>query len=171
MIVCIVLTVCVVVSSTLAYLVVKTDILSNIFSPTKISFTINGTSITNTSEIPVYARLTVVVTLQSTSDPDVYYGGITLVNGSDYTITESTSPNWSKGSDGYYYYVNMIDESQTITAPTFTATLTNSAKASIPTGYRATVQYLVSGIQATPTDAITDSWGGSVNANGIYTPA
>ena len=172
LIVCIILTVCIAVSSTLAYIVVKTDLLSNIFTPAETSISVNGTTVTNDGEVKVYVRMTPVVTLRSGTDDNIYYGGVSFVEGTDYTISEpDTLTAWEKGSDGYYYCSTPIAKDGSVTVPSFTATLTDAAKDKIPTGYQAVVQYLVSAIQAEPTDAVTESWGGEVDANGSYTPA
>ena len=90
-------------------------------------------------------------------------GNVYSVNptASDYTLALGTS-GWTKGSDGYYYYVAPIAAGDS-TAELF-STITPLVEA--PDGYELRATVLASAVQAEPTDAVTAFWRVTVLANG-----
>lgn len=112
----------------------------------------------NDSSSGAYIRAAISVTWQN-ADGDVYAS--TPVLGTDYTLTRS-STGWLDGKDGYYYWVspvaaggkteNLIDECKT--------------NATAPDGYVLHVEIAAQAIQASPKQAVMDSWGVTVDADG-----
>ncbi|MBQ9099441.1 MAG: hypothetical protein IJY50_08460 [Clostridia bacterium] len=168
MIACISLVTCIAVGSTLAFLVTKTEALQNIFSPSHVSVEVSGTTATNIGETNAYFRMTAVVTVQSTTDPNVYYG-TPFVWGTDYTGSYSNVGDWVLNEDGYFYYPTAVAAGNSVIVPTLNVEIIN-ADFAVPAGYQVVVQYLVTAIQAWPNSAIENAWGGSVS-NGVYTPS
>lgn len=155
------ITLCIVANS-LAYLIDTTDEVENIFQPSSISSsvseTIEGTTkrdvkIQNTGNIDGYIRAMVVVLWKDESGNT--YGAKQPVEGTDYTI-EYAGGNWTKESDGYWYYANVVNQG----AYTENLIQTCSPLGTPPTGYQLSVEIIAEAIQ---TNAITDAWG--------YTPS
>ena len=148
-----------VVGTTLAYVIDKTQSITNVFPPPNIDIEINttGDTIVNTGDIPVYVRAAVVVTWVNTTD------GTTLstmpVEGTDYTITFNTANDWVKGSDSFRYYKSALAANGNAgdTAADLITDITVTAS-NAPEGYRLNVQVLSSAIQATPITAVVSSW-------------
>lgn len=149
------------VGGTLAYLVVKTDVLTNIFNPTKVEVTINDGTITNTGDIPAYVRVAIVATWQK--DGAVYAKTPKLCDcedehldtqDCDYTLDLT---GWVQGSDGFYYCQTAVANGSNKSAPAVTVLNATNAE-----GYTFSIEVLVSAIQATP-EAV-EAWSG-----GLYT--
>ena len=145
-----------IVGSTLAYIFVKTNELNNTFTPGEVEISITGDDITNTGDTDVYVRAAVVVTWVNTTD------GSTLstmpVAGTDYDIdfnkdTDSTN-GWVQGSDSFWYYVDAPLE----VGKTATTLINSITQKTTKDGYTLTVQVLSSAIQATPAEAVVNSW-------------
>lgn len=160
------------VGSTIAYLFMQTDSITNTFTPTSTGITIveenegstkNNVKITNTGEIKAYIRATVVVTWKDTNG-NVY--GKAPVENTDYEVNW-TMKDWVKGSDGFYYYKEPV-ESGDSTGVLLTDCKPVEGKA--PEGYNLSVEILAQAIQAEPTSAVTDAWKVSVDEYGKITP-
>lgn len=166
------------VGSTIAYLFMQTDSITNTFTPTSTGITIveenegstkNNVKITNTGEIKAYIRATVVVTWKDTNGN--VYGKAPVENtdtnsDGDYEVTW-TKNSWVKGSDGFYYYKEPV-ESGDSTGVLLTDCKPVEGKA--PEGYNLSVEILAQAIQAEPTSAVTDAWKVSVDEYGKITP-
>jgi len=148
-----------IVGSTLAYIFVKTNELNNTFTPGEVDISISGSTITNVEDTDVYVRAAVVVTwVNDNGTPDDKTDDVILstmpVEGTDkdYTITYNTDANWVQGSDTFWYYKEPISKDES-------KTLINSVTANTTKdGYTLTVQVLSSAIQATPAEAVVNSW-------------
>lgn len=157
------------VGSTLAYLWDKTPSLENTFEPTyvscKVMETFDGTTksnvyVTNTSNIKAYIRVKVIATWLDENGN--VYGNDTPIEGEDY-VAEYGNALWVKGSDGFFYYTLPV------AAESSTQELIRSLSpiaANIPEGCTVRVQIIASAIQAEPADAVSASWGVTVNENG-----
>lgn len=166
-IICVILISCLAVGSTLAYIVAKTDLLQNIFSPSEVSITVDGRTVTNTGDTDAYVRMIAVVALRSISDPDVYHG-TPFVWGKDYTGSYPSTGEWQlNNSDGYFYYPTPIAPNGTVEVPALNIQV--EPDFTIPDGYKVYVQYLVTGIQANPTIAVVNSWNVIVDGDGKIT--
>ena len=155
------------VSGTLAYILSRTPPIENSFETVQVSCSVeeelNGTTksnvkVKNTSSINAYVRATFIVMWTSEN------GSVTATSpvlGTDYTVAFG-SAKWSKGSDGFYYY------SDVLTPDALTENLINtiSVIGEAPEGYTLSVHVAATAIQATPATVVTDTWGATVNQNG-----
>lgn len=151
----------IVAGTTIAYLYTNTPAITNTFTPTKVTTTIeeDGTTvkenvtITNDGDIDAYVRAAVIVTWKDASG-NVHSKVPTV--GKDYTIEYNTT-HWTLGKDGYWYYKYplppkscswvLIEECKPQTPST------------APEGYHLSVEILASAIQAEPSSAVVDAWG------------
>lgn len=158
----------IVVGTTIAYLYTNTPSITNTFTPTKVTTTIEEkpgkvkeeVKVKNTGEIDAYIRATVIVTWKNAAG-DVY--ATEPVKVTDYTVTYPTDTGWKKGSDGYYYYTEAVPAGKT-TDVLLTECKPIEGKA--PEGYNLSVEILASSIQAEPKDAVKEAWGVNVNDDG-----
>ena len=147
-----------IVGSTLAYIFVKTNELNNTFTPGEVEISITGDDITNTGDTDVYVRAAVVVTWVNTTDGSTL--STTPVAGVDYDVEFNTADGWTKGSDGFWYYTGVVkaaNDGDDDVAPTLITSLTQTDSQK-KDGYTLTVQVLSSAIQATPAEAVVNSW-------------
>ena len=130
------------VSSTLAYIAVKTGSLTNIFHPAAVSveLTQNGNDYTikNVGNVDVYVRVAVVAKQDGQGEVEL-----------DTLVTQFTGDNWEKASDGFWYYTQM---------------LASNAETTFTIAAGSAVQVHASAIQATP-DAVT-AWSRGVASVG-----
>lgn len=150
------------VGSTIAYVVVKTNELTNTFTPPNLDIDLSATSgnaITNTGDIPVYVRAAVVATYVNTAN------GTTLSTTPTVEITPNA--NWVKGNDGFFYYTLPINSDETVNL------ISSMSATSAPDGYELNVQILSTAIQATPITAVTSAWAAvtKVDSSGVLTIA
>ena len=160
---------CAVVGGTVAYLVTATDPVTNTFTPTSSSTSIeeefngkvkNNVKITNTGDVDVYIRAAVVITWQDSSGKVL---GQVPVAGTDYAITWSMADWIGPKSDGYYYYKKPVSEDES-TGVLFTDC--KPLKAAPVEGYTLHVEIISEAIQAEPTTAVTQAWGVTVSTDG-----
>lgn len=158
---------------TLAYVIDKTDPITNTFPTPNIGVDITGDVIKNTGDIPVYVRAAVVANWVM-EDGSIL--ATSPVEGTDYKINFNTT-DWVQGSDGFWYYKTQLgpyasanelmvkDNAQNIDKVTQLTTME---------GATLSVQIISSAIQATPADAVVNSWsavtGIDSNGNLIVTP-
>lgn len=140
------------VGTTIAYIIVKTQDLTNTFVPPIIDINLSGNEIENTGDIPVYVRAAIVPTWISESD------GSTLSQTPTVEITVNSG--WTKGSDGFYYYASPVAADTTV-KPIVTVVPGSSA----PEGYKLNIQVLSAAIQATPAEAVVNSWAAVTGIN------
>lgn len=153
---------------TIAWLTDK-DQVKNTFSPGEVTTTVvenldgntkSNVKIKNTGSVDAWIRATVVITWQD-EDGNVY-GQLPVAN-TDYTIVwswvglenldPSSSGQWVKGSDGFYYWTSPVAP-EGLTGKLIVSCIYNTDKA--PEGYSLTVEVIGSGIQSTPEDAFAD---------------
>ena len=154
------------VTGTLAFLVVKTAELINAFHPGTITLTVNDTNIANSSDsdAAVYIRVAVVVNYQD-GEGNVWREA--AVEGTDYSLS-AVSGDWLKGTDGYYYYKQPVAAGGATADLPVTVTALTPADG-VPSGQSITTIYLATGVQATPTDAVTEAWDVTLDTNGAIT--
>ncbi len=172
------LMICLISAATLAFISTKTEKVDNSFRSGEVTNQVeesfDGTtktdvSVKNTGNTDSYIRAQILVTWMSSDGKKVYAGR--PVEGTDYTISYGNLGNegdWIKSSDGFYYY------SSPVAANASTSILIKEAKvkegASVPEGYRLSVEIVASSIQASPVKAVTESWSSgvsSVDDNGL----
>lgn len=152
------------ISGTLAFLVDKDEPITNTFTPSTITTTVeekfeNGVKsevkIKNTGDTTAWIRAAVVITWQDEAG-NVY--GQAPVEGTDYAITYSTT-DWLTGGDGFYYYTKPVEATKE------TGVLISECKvkegANIPEGYNLCVEIICSGLQYKPASVFNDNWGES----------
>ena len=166
--VCIVLVSVIAVGSTVAFIMAKTGALTNIFSPGEVKIQYNNNTVTNIGDADVYVRMTYVVTLVKSNDPNIYLGSQKFDDQS-YTVDAINMPSdWIEGADGIYYYTGILQKGDALS--TFpTVDITPASGYVIPNGYEMKVQYLFSAIQAKPVDALEiwqNSGGFSIGSDG-----
>lgn len=157
-----VLCLCILSGTTLAYLVTKTDSIGNQFSPGKVSCEVVNTvengkagavSVRNTGSVPAYIRATIVVNWVSSD-------GIVLANApttGDYEINFVTG-NWKKAADGFWYYTSSVEPGESTNVLIGGCNIKSVA----PDGYALSVEVVASAIQASGTEAVVESWDSGV---------
>ena len=148
-----------VVGGTLAFIITKTNALTNIFTPAKVDINIDGNEVENTGDIPVYVRVAVVA---NWVEKDAN-GNVVAIHSTTPTVNIAMSSNWVLGSDGFYYYKLPVAAGDKITP---VENVTSDAAPS--SDYTLQVQVLSSAIQSTPTSAVINVWTAvtGVEANG-----
>ena len=160
------LTACVVIGTTVAYLVDTAGPVKNIFQPTKVECSIDekfeedvktDVKVNNIGDVDAYIRVAIVVTWQD-DDGNVYANAPVL--GTDYTIELNlNNTNWVQNGD-YYYYTKPVAVGGS------TEVLIKECKpveGKTPDGYGLNVEILAEAIQSEPAEAVKESWGVSVN--------
>lgn len=151
-------------SSTLAVLVFKTPPINNSFEAGKIVLTQTDTTITNSEEsnVAVYIRVAIVVNYQDKTDNSIFHEG--AVEGVDYTVLDAQ--NWIRSADGFYYYAIPLQIGDTTSPlPLVSRNLLNEEEHKHE--YAMVSSYVAVAIQANKTEAVVDTWGVSVDENGI----
>ena len=150
----------VMLGSTLAYFIARTDLIKNIFKPSVVDVDLTfdpevgleGNYVNNVGDVPVYARVAVVAT---------------WVNSAGQTYSKAPSieviltEGWEKGSDGFYYLKAPLGAGDS-SCPVKSVTTPTDA----PTGYTLRVQLLASVIQSIPEVAVNEAWGFNVDEDG-----
>lgn len=161
---------CVTVGTTLALLIDITSPVENIFTPSKITTTVEETldgsvkrdvKIKNTGDTTAWIRANVIVTWQLAEGEDAgaVYGKMPVA-GEDYTISDLGS-GWEKAVDGFYYWKSPVAKGAT-TGVMFAEIKPVANKA--PDGYTLHVEIVGSGIQSTPTSVVKTEWSSGVSA-------
>lgn len=160
----------VVVGTTVAYIITKTDDIKNFFTPPALDIvldgaTIDGNIIQNNGDIPVYVRA-VVVFNWATTDGNSVILSTAPVEGTDYTVTYDTA-DWVQGSDGFWYYKKPLaakNETGSSVSPLISSVTQKTTK----NDHVLQIQVLSSAIQAIPADAVVESWSAvtGVDTNG-----
>jgi hypothetical protein len=153
-------------AGTLAYFVDSTDSLDNSFVPVSVSCqptqVSGGIGILNSGEIDAYIRATVVVNwvlLDAEGNATNTYHSSTPVEGIDYQIEFDQTGAWIKHDDGFWYHRTPVGAGAT--TEVLLSGLTRLTEA--PEGYKLSVEVLSTGIQSTPTAAVEEAWGVTVD--------
>ena len=164
LLVAIILLISTAVGATVAFLTTKTEPVENTFEYAKVSCEVTEpddmygrrVQVRNTGTIDAYIRATYVINWLdqdgniAASDPAGY----------SYTLTENPDSSWTKGEDGYFYYMTPVapDDSTPGSLLTCTATYPDNPE------YTLSVEILAEAIQSTPENAVTDAWGVTVSS-------
>lgn len=153
---------CMLVGTTVAYLVANTGSVANSFVPAKLTTEIteefennvkNNVKVKNTGDVDAYIRAAVVVTWQN-DNGEVH--PTAPVEGTDYTVNYPTDTGWVKHTDGFYYYTKALKPNDS------TGVLLTNCKpmeGKTPDDYHLVVEILSSAIQSKPDNAIHEAWG------------
>ena len=149
-----------VIGSTVAFLIDKTAPVENqfayagVFCEVKEDFngsTKQNVQITNTGSTDAYIRATYVVNWLDAQGNIV----ASVPEGYSYTLTENPDSEWTKGNDGYFYYLAPVAPGKSTPGSLLTCTVTRPESPE----YRLSVEILATAIQSTPAKAVTEAWG------------
>ena len=157
-----------VAGGTLAWLTAQ-DSVNNTFTPAHVTCTVeetfNGTEktnvqIKNTSDIPAYIRAYIVVTWKD-ADGNVY-GKLPVAN-TDYTMT--MGPNGWAQKDGYWYCNTAVASGAN--TPVLISNCEVKDNATIPDGYKLSVEIIAEAIQSSPAEAVGTAWGVTISEGSV----
>ena len=149
-----------VAGGTLAWLTANTGPVVNTFTPAHVTCdveeTFNGTtkenvSIKNTGDIPAYIRATYVVNWLDSAGNIV----TSVPEGYSYELQENPNNTWTKGKDGYFYYLTPVAPKDSTHGSLLNCTVTCPENPE----YRLSVEILATAIQSTPAKAVEEAWG------------
>lgn len=159
----------VLVVGTTAYLMSK-DSISNTFVLGEINpeimevFSANNKTkedvyIKNSGNVPTFVRTAVIIQWKDNEGKILYENP---VKNTDYSISFSSSSNWIKSSDGYYYYKNplQVNESTDIL-------IEECIQLQEYIDKKLEVSIITQGIQAEPTNAVREAWNVNITNNTI----
>lgn len=164
------LTVCLSIGTTYAYLLSRSETVTNTFTPGTAGNTIEESfvndekkdvKVTNTGNINAFIRATIVITWQNEKG-EVY--PVLPEAGKDYTISINTNDNeWLVKGDIYYCKTEVAPGASTpVLIKECTQVIDNA-----PKGYGLNVEILSSSIQSLPRSAVQEAWGIYASANGV----
>ena len=155
------------VGSTVAFLIDKTDPVTNTFTYAKVScevtenFTNNkkdNVQVKNTGTIDAYIRATYVVNWVDEQ------GNIAAAVPEDYSysLTENPNSKWIE-KDGYFYYTSPVAPGDSTEGSLLTCTVTSPENSE----YTLSVEILAEAIQSTPDKAVQEAWGVSISQGSV----
>ena len=144
------------VGSTVAFLTTKTKPVENSFEYAKVSCEVTGSQeIINTGTTDAYIRATYVVNWLNKDGSIAPVPQGTIPNGYELSISENPDKAWTKGTDGYFYYLTPV-------APghfTEGGSLVNCSVVYPENAeYILSVEILATAVQSTPANAVTEAW-------------
>ena len=149
-----------VVGTTVAFLITNTGPVENKFAYASVSCAVEETfdgstkekvQIKNTGSTDAYIRATYVVSWVDAQGNIV----ASVPEGYSYTLTENPDSKWTKGNDGYFYYLSPVAPDKSTPGSLLTCTVTHPENPE----YRLSVEILATAIQSTPAKAVTEAWG------------
>lgn len=149
-----------VVGSTVAYLITNTGPVENQFTYAGVSCEVKedfnetekkNVKITNTGSTDAYIRATYVVNWVDAQGNIV----ASVPDGYSYTLTENHDSKWTKGDDGYFYYLKPVAPKASTPGSLLTCKVTYPENPE----YRLSVEILATAIQSTPAKAVEEAWG------------
>lgn len=162
------LTVCLSIGTTYAYLLSRSETVTNTFTPGTVGNTIEESfendvkkdvKVKNPGNINAFIRATFVITWQNNKG-EVY--PVLPVEGTDYAITLNPDNGWFENNGIYYCKTEVAPGASTpVLIKECTQVLANA-----PKGYGLNVEILSSSIQSLPRSAVQEAWGIYASANG-----
>lgn len=162
---------------TLAYVFTRTEPITNVFAPAKVSCRVLETfennvkshvKIQNTGTADAYIRVAIVATWVADKGTDVYAAKPIEGSGQDYTLVfaDDFAQNWLRDANGFYYHKSAVPVQGT-TAQLIKSCTVNGEKT--PAGFHLSVEIVASAIQAFPETAAEEQWhviveGGKIRA-------
>lgn len=162
------LTVCLSIGTTYAYLLSRSETVTNTFTPGTAGNTIDerfdgvlkeNVKVINNGNINAFIRATIVITWQNNND-EVY--PVLPVEGTDYDITLNPENGWLEDNGIYYCKTEVAPNNSTPVLIQSCKQISENA----PEGYGLNVEILSSSIQSLPRSAVTDAWHIYASANG-----
>lgn len=160
------------IGGTIAYIVTKTDSVTNTFEPAKVPIKVDETfekgekkdvKIQNTGNISAFIRAKIVVTWKNT---DGNVSAIKPVENTDYTMTVGTTGWTYNNADGFWYCNTAVAPNGGNTPVLIISCKPETDKA--PDGYDLSVEIIAESIQSEPASAVTEAWGVKIE-NGTVT--
>lgn len=151
------------VCGTLAWLTTRTQAITNTFTPAAPSIVVEETfgnqtksdvKIKNTGEVNSYIRVALIPTWQDDKGNPV--GVPASLSDLNITLNET---DWLNIGDYYYCKTAIVPSEKT-------PVLIQTATVKTPNGYHMNLQILADAIQAEPNDAVTDTWGITLDSSG-----
>ncbi len=152
---------------TVAFLIDKTEPVSNTFTPAFVACEVQEESfdgnvktnvtVKNTGEVESYIRAKIVVTWMSSDGTKVTPK--TPQEGTDYSMTFASNTDWELGADGFWYYRSPVNVSDSTKVLIEECTVVEGAA---PDGFYLSVDILGQAIQSKPTDAVLEKWDSGV---------
>lgn len=168
----------VVVGSTVAYLIDRTNPVVNTFDLTNVDVDIvedfdgqvkEDVQVKNTGDIPAYIRAVVVATWESDTEQgtvgETSVTAETPVEGVDFEIDYNLTDGWVKGDDGFYYYTEPLEPGYCTSNLIDTCTFLTEKD-----GYHLSVDILASAFQAQPSEAVESAWHVTIAPDGTLIP-
>lgn len=155
-----------VVGSTVAFLVTETAPVENKFTYASVSCTVsetfNGTTkenvqIKNTGTTDAYIRATYVVNWLNKDGSIAPVPQGTIPNGYELSISENPGKAWTKGTDGYFYYLTPVAPGGLTDGSLVNCTVTYPQ--GVEPEYILSVEILATAVQSTPAKAVQEAWG------------
>ena len=155
-----------VVGSTVAFLVTKTAPVENKFTYASVSCAVsesfNGTTkekvqIQNTGTTDAYIRATYVVSWLNKDGSIAPVPQGTIPNGYTLSISENPDNAWTKGTDGYFYYLTPVAPGGLTDGSLVNCTVTYPQ--GVEPEYILSVEILATAVQSTPAKAVQEAWG------------
>ena len=155
-----------VVGSTVAFLVTKTAPVENKFTYASVSCTVsesfNGTTkekvqIQNTGTTDAYIRATYVVSWVNKDGSIAPVPQGTTPNGYTLSISENPDNAWTKGTDGYFYYLTPVAPGGLTDGSLVNCTVTYPQ--GVEPEYILSMEILATAVQSTPAKAVQEAWG------------
>lgn len=155
-----------VVGSTVAFLVTKTAPVENKFTYASVSCTVsesfNGTTkekvqIQNTGTTDAYIRATYVVNWLNKDGSIAPVPQGTTPDGYILSISENPNKAWTKGTDGYFYYLTPVAPGGLTDGSLVNCTVTYPQ--GVEPEYILSVEILATAVQSTPAKAVQEAWG------------
>lgn len=155
-----------VVGSTVAFLVTKTAPVENKFTYASVSCTVsesfNGTTkekvqIQNTGTTDAYIRATYVVSWLNKDGSIAPVPQGTTPDGYILSISENPNKAWTKGTDGYFYYLTPVAPGGLTDGSLVNCTVTYPQ--GVEPEYILSVEILATAVQSTPAKAVQEAWG------------
>lgn len=155
-----------VVGYTVAFLVTKTAPVENKFTYASVSCTVsesfNGTTkekvqIQNTGTTDAYIRATYVVSWLNKDGSIAPVPQGTTPDGYILSISENPNKAWTKGTDGYFYYLTPVAPGGLTDGSLVNCTVTYPQ--GVEPEYILSVEILATAVQSTPAKAVQEAWG------------
>ena len=158
------------VGSTVAFLITNTGPVENKFAYASVSCNVKedfkgsikkNVQITNTGSTDAYIRATYVVNWVDAQGNIV----ASVPEGYSYTLTENPDSKWTKGNDGYFYYLSPVAPDKSTPGSLLTCTVTRPENPE----YRLSVEILATAIQSQPAKAVGEAWGVTISQGSVTT--
>lgn len=157
------------IGTTVAFLVSRTDPVENIFRASKVDVEIHETfennvktdvSIENTGDIDAYIRC--IFTVNWMDDEGNVYAE--APDDDDYVLSLKNGTQWFTADGTMYYYAYPVSSGATTEVLIERCVLAQGVTP--PEGYHLSVDIYAEGIQADPVDAVTQAWNVTVDGDG-----